>query len=173
MDGLQESASAYQARFDALVPAHARPVHVAVSPDGTAYASIFRDDQVSDWVAIHNRDSAGYQQEFDAFVAQGLMPVIVQAIFGMTNDIAKRARKLGETTIRSIIDISQHQRLTDNNKESVTLEEMLAELRDDDRELTRFKTHEVSEEHNDVATASLIETWIDQTERRAWVLTKQ
>jgi CubicO group peptidase (beta-lactamase class C family) len=79
MDGLQEDASAYQARFDALVPAHARPVHVAVSPDGGFYASIFRDDQVSDWAAIHNRDSAGYQQEFDAFVAQGLIPVMVQA----------------------------------------------------------------------------------------------
>lgn len=79
MDGLQDTATDYQARFDAIVPAHARPVHVAVSPDGGRFASIFRDDQVGDWVAIHNRDSAGYQQEFNTFVAQGLHPVMVQA----------------------------------------------------------------------------------------------
>jgi CubicO group peptidase (beta-lactamase class C family) len=78
-EGLQDSAASYQDRFDALVPAHARPAHVAVSPDGASYASIFRDDQVGDWTAIHNRDSAGYQQAFDAFTAQGLIPIMVQA----------------------------------------------------------------------------------------------
>lgn len=78
-EGLQDTATDYQARFEALVPAHARPVHVGVSPDGGLFASIFRDDQVNDWVAIHNRDSAGFQQELNTFVAQGLIPVMVQA----------------------------------------------------------------------------------------------
>lgn len=78
-EGLQDTATGYQARFNALVLAHARPVHVGVSPDGGLIASIFRDDQCSDWVAIHNRSSAGYQQEFNTFVAQGLLPVMVQA----------------------------------------------------------------------------------------------
>src|SRR5438132_8623253 len=85
-----------------------------------------------------------------------------EQIFAMTDDIAERARKIGGTTLHSISDISEHQRLSDNNKESVTAEDMLAELRNDNSELTRFlrATHEVCEKHNDVATASLIENWI-------------
>jgi starvation-inducible DNA-binding protein len=95
-----------------------------------------------------------------------------EQIFAMTDDIAERARKIGSTTLHSISDISKHQRLEDNNKDSVPAEEMLTELRDDNRELTRFlrATHEVCEKHNDVATASLIENWIDETERRTWFL---
>ena len=93
-------------------------------------------------------------------------------IFAMTDDIAERARKIGGTTLRSIGDISRHQRLKDNNKESVSPGEMLGDLRTDNRELTRFLrlTHEVCEKYNDVATASLIENWIDETERRTWFL---
>jgi starvation-inducible DNA-binding protein len=95
-------------------------------------------------------------------------------IFVMTDDIAERARKIGGTTLRSIGDISRHQRLKDNNKESVSPGEMLADLRTDNRELTRFLrlTHEVCEKYNDVATASLIENWIDETERRTWFLSE-
>ncbi len=95
-------------------------------------------------------------------------------IFGMTDDIAERARKIGGATLRSISDISRHQRLKDNNKESTTPEDMLTELRADNQELTRFlrSTHEVCEKHNDVATASLLENWIDQTERRTWFLSE-
>src|SRR6266705_891637 len=95
-----------------------------------------------------------------------------EQIFAMTDDIAERARKIGGTTLRSISDISRHQRLQDNNEESVTPKEMLAELFVDNQQLTRSlrSTHEVCEEHNDVATASLIENWIDQTERRTWFL---
>lgn len=78
-DGLQDTAVGYQARFDALVPTGGRPAHVAVSADGGLFASIIRDDQLDGWVAIHNRNSAGYQQEFNALTAQGLMPVMVQA----------------------------------------------------------------------------------------------
>jgi len=97
-----------------------------------------------------------------------------EQIFDMTDDIAERARKIGGTTLRSISDISKHQRLEDNNKESVLPEEMLSELRADNLELTRLlrQTHEVCDRNSDVATASLIETWIDQTERRTWFLSE-
>jgi len=97
-----------------------------------------------------------------------------EQIFDMTDDIAERARKIGGTTLRSISDISKHQRLEDNSKESVLPEEMLSELRADNLELTRLlrQTHEVCDRHSDVATASLIETWIDQTERRTWFLSE-
>ncbi len=95
-----------------------------------------------------------------------------EQVFGMTDDIAERARKIGGATLRSISDISRHQRLQDNNEESVTPKGMLAELFADNQQLTRFlrSTHEVCEKHNDVATASLIENWIDETERRTWFL---
>jgi starvation-inducible DNA-binding protein len=95
-------------------------------------------------------------------------------IFAMTDEIAERARKLGGTTIRSISDISRHQRLTDNNAGFVAPNDMLVELRDDNRELARSlrATHEMCERHNDVATASLIENWIDETERRCWFLSE-
>jgi starvation-inducible DNA-binding protein len=93
-------------------------------------------------------------------------------LFAMTDDIAERARKLGASTIRSIGDIAAHQRLKDNNAEFVAPKDMIAELRADNQQLTRFlrATHEVCDEGNDVATASLIENWIDQTERRTWFL---
>src|SRR6266568_2883301 len=97
-----------------------------------------------------------------------------EQIFAMSDDIAERARKIGGNTLHSISDISKHQRLKDDNRESIRPEEMLAELRADNRELTRFLrlTHEVCEIHNDVATASLIENWIDETERRTWFLSE-
>ena len=93
-------------------------------------------------------------------------------IFAMTDDIAERARKIGGTTLHSIGDIAKYQRLKDNSEEFVAPKDMLSELLDDSQKLTRFlrATHEVCDKHNDVATASLIETWIDQTERRSWFL---
>jgi len=95
-----------------------------------------------------------------------------EQIFAMTDDIAERARKIGGTTLRSISDISRYQRLKDNNEELVTPEDMLAELRADNQHLAGSlrSAHQVCDEHGDVATASLIETWIDQTERRTWFL---
>jgi starvation-inducible DNA-binding protein len=95
-----------------------------------------------------------------------------EQIFDMTDDVAERARKLGGTTLRSIGDISKHQRLKDNNAENVTPEAMLAELFEDNKSLTRYlrATHDVCDRHNDVATASLIENWTDETERRTWFL---
>ncbi|MGF9694114.1 DNA starvation/stationary phase protection protein [Rhizobium sp. 0TCS1.26] len=93
-------------------------------------------------------------------------------VFAMTDAIAERARKIGGTTIRSIGHISRLQRLLDNDAEFVTPRDMLAELKDDNRQLIGFlrQAHEVCEEHNDVATTSLIEVWIDETERRTWFL---
>jgi starvation-inducible DNA-binding protein len=93
-------------------------------------------------------------------------------IFEMTDDIAERARKIGGTTLRSIGDIARHQRLKDNDNEKVPPKQMLSELRDDNAELTRSlrTTHELCAKHNDVATTSMIEIWIDQTERRTWFL---
>jgi starvation-inducible DNA-binding protein len=95
-----------------------------------------------------------------------------EQIFAMTDDIAERARKIGGTTLRSISDISEHQRLHDNNAEFVGPKEMLAELVEDNQQLTKFlrSTHDICDRHNDVATASLIENWIDETERRTWFL---
>jgi starvation-inducible DNA-binding protein len=95
-------------------------------------------------------------------------------IFAMTDDIAERGRKIGGATIRSISDITRHQRLKDNNAEVVSPKDMLAELSADNQHLTRSlrATHEVCEKYSDVATASLIEVWIDQTERRTWFLSE-
>jgi starvation-inducible DNA-binding protein len=95
-------------------------------------------------------------------------------IFAMTDDIAERARKLGGTTLHSISDISRHQRLKDNNEEFVAPKDMLAELSADSQHLTKYlrSAHEVCEKYNDVATASMIEVWIDQTERRTWFLSE-
>src|SRR5277367_2683316 len=95
-------------------------------------------------------------------------------IFAMSDDIAERARKIGGSTIRSISDVSHHQRLKDNNAEVVPAREMMLLLRADNIEFTGYlrSVHELCERHNDVATASLIEVWIDQTERRTWFLSE-
>src|ERR1700741_4198142 len=97
-----------------------------------------------------------------------------EQIFAMTDDIAERTRKIGGTTLRSISDVSRHQRLEDNNEESVAPHKMLAEVNADNQALTRYfrSAHETCDKYNDVATASLIEVWIDQTERRTWFLSK-
>ena len=93
-------------------------------------------------------------------------------IFAMTDDIAERARKIGGSTLHSVSDIAQHQRLKDNNAEFISPKNMLIELCSDNQQMTRSlrSTHEVCQQHNDVATTSLIETWIDETERRTWFL---
>jgi starvation-inducible DNA-binding protein len=93
-------------------------------------------------------------------------------IFAMTDPIAERARKIGGTTLRSIGQIARQQRLLDNDAEFVPPGTMLAELRDDNRQLTAIlrEVHALCDEHGDVATASLVEVWIDETERRTWFL---
>lgn len=93
-------------------------------------------------------------------------------IFAMTDDIAERVRKIGGTTIRSIGHIARLQRVADNDAEFVTPEDMLSELREDERAMiARMReTHSLCDDAGDVATASLLENWIDQSERRAWFL---
>jgi starvation-inducible DNA-binding protein len=97
-----------------------------------------------------------------------------EQVFAMTDEIAERARKIGGSTLRSISDVSRHQRLKDNNEEIVTPKNMLTELHADNQQLTRFlrSTHEVCDKYKDVATASLIENWINETERRTWFLSE-
>jgi starvation-inducible DNA-binding protein len=95
-----------------------------------------------------------------------------EQIFAMTDDIAERGRKIGSRTLRSIGEISRIKRLADNDAEFVTPDDMLAELRDDNQRLVASmrEVHDVCDENNDVATASLLENWIDETERRVWFL---
>ncbi|HEY7302406.1 MAG TPA: DNA starvation/stationary phase protection protein [Xanthobacteraceae bacterium] len=93
-------------------------------------------------------------------------------IFATTDDIAERVRKIGGTTLRSIGQISRLQRVLDNDADFVTPLDMLAELRDDNKQLVAHlrEVHELCDENRDVATASLLETWIDEAERRTWFL---
>lgn len=93
-------------------------------------------------------------------------------LFAMTDDIAERARKVGARTILSIGDISRSQRLGDSDKEQVASDSMLRELYEDNQQLIKFMnaTHAICDKHGDLATASLLENWIDQTERRSWFL---
>jgi starvation-inducible DNA-binding protein len=95
-----------------------------------------------------------------------------EQIFATTDDIAERVRKLGGTTLRSIGHIGRLQRVLDNDADFVTPMDMLAELRDDNKQLTTSlrEVHDLCDEHGDVATASLIENWIDEAERRTWFL---
>jgi starvation-inducible DNA-binding protein len=93
-------------------------------------------------------------------------------LFAMTDDLAERVRKIGGTTLRSIGHIARLQRITDNDAAYVEPLDMLAELREDNQTLAARmrETHELCDEHHDIATASLIENWIEQTERRTWFL---
>jgi starvation-inducible DNA-binding protein len=95
-----------------------------------------------------------------------------EQIFAMTDAIAERARKLGGTTIRSIGQISRFQRIVDNDAETVGPLDMIAELRDDNTRLTQSmrEVHALCDGAGDVATASLLENWIDETEKRTWFL---
>jgi starvation-inducible DNA-binding protein len=93
-------------------------------------------------------------------------------LFAMTDPIAERARKIGGTTLRSTGQIARQQRIKDNDADFVDAQDMLAELRDDNKQLTSIlrEVHGVCDEYGDVASASLIENWIDETERRTWFL---
>ena len=95
-----------------------------------------------------------------------------EQIFGMTDAIAERVRKVGGSTIKSIGHVSRTQRIADNDADFVEPSDMLAELREDNQTLTSRlrEAHNVCDEHRDVATASLIEVWIDEAERRSWFL---
>jgi starvation-inducible DNA-binding protein len=93
-------------------------------------------------------------------------------LFAMTDPVAERVRKIGGSTIKSIGQIAHQQRVLDNEADYVDPDDMLAELCEDNKSLAARlrETHNVCEEYRDVATGSLIETWIDETERRTWFL---
>src|SRR5438309_620820 len=93
-------------------------------------------------------------------------------LFSMTDAIAERVRKIGGTTVRSIGQISRLQRIVDSNAEYVEPLDMIAELREDNAILTRNmrEVHLLCDEAGDVATASLLEIWMDETEKRTWFL---
>lgn len=93
-------------------------------------------------------------------------------IFAMTDAIAERVRKIGGTTLHSIGHIRRLQRILDNDADFVTPMDMLAELRDDNRQITAAmrETHGLCDEYGDLASASLLENWIDEAERRTWFL---
>ena len=93
-------------------------------------------------------------------------------LYAMTDPIAERVRKLGGTTLRSIGHIARLSRVLDNDADYVEPEDMLAELCEDNQALSARlrEAHDLCDEHRDVATASLIENWIDEGERRAWFL---
>ena len=93
-------------------------------------------------------------------------------IYAMADPIAERIRKLGGSALRSIGHIARTQRVLDNDAEYVEPLDMLAELREDNKEMAARlrEAHNVADDHRDIATASLIEVWIDETERRTWFL---
>lgn len=93
-------------------------------------------------------------------------------LFAMTDAIAERVRKIGGSTLRSVGHISRMQRVEDNDADYVEPQDMLAEVREDNKTLAARlrEAHNVCDEHRDIATASLIEVWIDETERRTWFL---
>jgi starvation-inducible DNA-binding protein len=95
-----------------------------------------------------------------------------EQLFAMTDPVAERIRKIGGSTLKSIGQISRLQRVLDNDAEYVDPEDMLAELFEDNKVLAARlrESHNVCDEYRDLATASLIETWIDETERRTWFL---
>ena len=100
---------------------------------------------------------------FDAQAAQ---------LFAMSDPLAERSRKIGGMTLRSIGHVARLQRVLDNDADYVTPGDMLAELREDNKDLAgRLRTtHGLCAEYRDIATASLIEIWIDETEQRTWFL---
>jgi starvation-inducible DNA-binding protein len=93
-------------------------------------------------------------------------------LFAMTDPIAERARKIGGTTIRSIGQIAGLSRIADNDADYVDPKDMLSELREDNQQLIAAmrQIHNVCDEHGDIATASLLENWIDESEQRVWFL---
>ena len=111
-------------------------------------------------------------ESFTGYVWPQLLDEQADQLYATTDPIAERVRKLGGTTLRSIGHIGRLQRVADNDAQYVTPLDMLAEVREDNARLAdrMRETHGVCDEHDDVATASLLEVWIDEAERRAWFL---
>lgn len=93
-------------------------------------------------------------------------------LFAMTDEVAERVRKVGGTTIRSIGQICRLQRISDNEADFVTPKDMLSELHEDNKALTLSMraVHALCDDSGDVASASLLENWVDESQRRSWFL---
>ena len=159
-----------------LVEQDARELTIDLSPEAVAEISTGLRQLLADTFALYLKTknfhwhlSGSHFRDYHL-----LLDEHADQIFSISDDIAERARKIGGTTIRSISDIARNQRLKDNDREFVAAAEMLSELRDDNRDFIRSLrlTHALCDKYGDVATASFIEVWIDQAERRHWFLTE-
>jgi starvation-inducible DNA-binding protein len=154
-----------------LAPMLKKTLFVAINHVAASASEI--EPFVAEHLAYRNAlEAEGRLWASGPFIQEGVLVGDGDQIFAMTDDIAERARKIGGATLRSIGDISRNQRLEDNDKENITPRDMLAELGADNQALARYfrSAHESCEKYNDVANASMIEVWIDQTERRTWFL---
>ena len=148
----------------------------SLSPDGVGEISSNLAHLLADVFALYVK-TKGFHWHMNGVHFRDyhlLLDEQAEQIFAMTDDIAERARKIGGATLRSIGDIGRNQRLQDSDETFITPKEMLSDLCRDNRQLTEFlrAAHEVCDIHKDVATASLIENWIDQSERRTWFLSE-
>jgi starvation-inducible DNA-binding protein len=145
-----------------------------LSPQGVVNISDSLRPLLADVFALYVKTKSFHWHIGGAHFAEyhALLDTHATELLTMTDEIAERARKIGGTTIRSIGDIARHQCIEDNNADHLSATDMLSELRADNQQLTRSlrATHEICDRHRDVATASLIENWIDHAERRAWFL---
>jgi starvation-inducible DNA-binding protein len=164
--------TAHNARRDRSTSLLATPTDLepAATRDITAVLNVLLADVFALYVKIKNFHWHMSGPRFRDYHL--LLDEQANQVFAMTDVVAERVRKVGGLTIRSVGQIGRLQRITDNDAEYVSPLDMLAELREDNKTLLgalRF-AHSVCEEHGDVATSSLIEVWIDETERRLWFL---
>jgi starvation-inducible DNA-binding protein len=145
-----------------------------LSPEATRDISAALNTLLADCLALYFKTKNFHWHMFGPSFRDYHLLLDEQAdqIFAMADPMAERVRKLGGTTLRSMAHASRLQRLLDNEVELVSPRGMLAELREDNERLAAFMraTHSACEEHGDLASASALETWIDETERRTWFL---
>lgn len=147
-----------------------------LSPQGVESISDALRPLLADVFALYVKTKGFHWHVGGAHFAEyhALLDMQAAELLQMTDEIAERARKIGGTTIRSIADIARHQCLKDSTAVDSPAEAMLTELCADNRQLTRSlrAIHEICDGHGDIATASLIENWVDLAERRTWFLSQ-
>jgi len=163
-------------------PRHAEPVRVVeplhtptdLKPAGVAAISAALNPLLADHFALYLKTKNFHWHVSGPHFRDYHLMLDEQAdqIFAATDPLAERVRKIGGVTLRSIGDVGRHQRIADNDEEFVPPTEMLRELMEDNKACAAAmrEAHEVCEKHDDIATASLLENFIDEAERRAWFL---
>ena len=155
-------------------PTSALSTPTDLGPDATRNLSVVLNALLADMFALYlkTRNFQWHMSGPHFRDYQALLDEHATQLCAVTDGIAERVRKIGARTIRSIGEVSRLQRLPDNEADYVAPPDMLAELCDDNQQLSAYlrEAHDVCEEHGDVASASLIETWIDEAERRIWQL---